>query len=88
MRHLNVPKALVQAPDCSWCHFCPKNGNGGMIEPTMLYKTEKTILVNLFSHSFFFLMVFLSYVFIMQLWDDWDDSARFLKLRCHVSARG
>ena len=54
VRHLNVPKALVQAPDCSWCHFCPKNGNGGMIEPTMLYKTEKTILVNLFSHSFFF----------------------------------
>ena len=53
VRHLNVPKALVQAPDCSWCHFCPKNGNGGMIEPTMLYKTEKTILVNLFSHSFF-----------------------------------
>jgi hypothetical protein len=27
-------------------------------------------------------MVFLSYVFIMQLWDDWDDSPRFLKLRC------
>ena len=24
-----------------------------MIEPTMLYKTENTILVNLFSHSLF-----------------------------------
>ena len=53
MRHLNVPKALVQAPDCSWCHFCPTNGNGAMIEPTMLYKTEKTILVNLYFPTVF-----------------------------------